>query len=58
MSSKVETAKIEAEIRILESAYEGLTDSHIREITRIRIKECRTRLRQLQAAPRSPLARH
>jgi hypothetical protein len=48
MSSQAESAKIKVELERLESALEAITDSRIREIIEIRIKECRARLRQLQ----------
>jgi hypothetical protein len=42
-----------------ESAFENLTDGRIREITETRIKECRTKLRQLQGRPSiKPLMHH
>jgi protein subunit release factor A len=48
MSSEAETAKIKAELERLESAFEEMTDSRIREMIEFQIKECRKRLRQLQ----------
>ena len=57
MSSQAETTKIETELKQLESAFESITDSRIREIAEIRIQECRARLRQLQSALRSNLTR-
>ncbi len=55
MSSQGETDKIEAEVRRLESAFENLTDTRLREITEIRIRECRERLRRIQEVLRSNL---
>jgi hypothetical protein len=55
MSSHVEAAKIKAEVEKLESAFQSSTDSIIREVIRVRIEECRTKLRQLQTALRSSL---
>lgn len=55
MSLPPETTKLEAELKQLESAFDGLTDSRIREITEIRIEDCRSRLRQMQATLRSNL---
>lgn len=54
MSSQKETAKIKAEIERLESAFDDLTDTRLREIIKIRIKECRDRLQRLQALLRRP----
>jgi ferritin-like metal-binding protein YciE len=55
MSSQIEKSKIETEIKLLESSFESFTDSRLREITEIRIKECRERLRRIQAVLRSNL---
>ena len=48
MSSQGETTKIEAELKLLHSALDDLTDSRLQEVIEIRIKELRARLRQLQ----------
>jgi hypothetical protein len=48
MPLQAETAKIEAELKLLCSALDYLTDTSLRKVIEIRIKECRTRLRQLQ----------
>jgi len=43
-----EMSRITSEIERLESALKDITDSGIREVTEVRIEECRLRLRQLQ----------
>jgi predicted negative regulator of RcsB-dependent stress response len=53
MSSRVETARIKAELHELESALNNITDSRIREIVEIRIVELRTKLRRFQNLLRS-----
>jgi len=53
MSSRVETARIKAELHELESALNNITDSRIREIVEIRIAELRTKLRRFQNLLRS-----
>jgi hypothetical protein len=48
MSSQAETAKIDAELKLLRSALGTLADTRIRDVIENRIKECRARLRRLQ----------
>jgi hypothetical protein len=48
MSARAETAKIEAELKLLRSALGALTDSRLRGVIEIRIKDCRVRLRRLR----------
>jgi hypothetical protein len=48
MSARAETAKIEAELKLLRSALDALTDSRLRGVIEIRIKDCRVRLRRLR----------
>jgi hypothetical protein len=44
-ASRTEAAKIDSEVKRLESAFESIMDSRIREIAELRIKECRAKLR-------------
>jgi hypothetical protein len=53
MSSQVEAAKIEAELKHLESALENVADSRIREFIEGQIEELRARLRQLKTIRRT-----
>jgi hypothetical protein len=48
MSSKAETTKIEAELKLLRSALDALTDTRLRDVIENRIKECGVHLRRLQ----------
>jgi hypothetical protein len=48
MSSQAETAKIEAELKLLCSALDYLTDTSLRKVIEIRIEELRGRLLRFQ----------
>jgi hypothetical protein len=52
MASRIETAKIKAEIEKLESVSWVVTDSTIQKVIKLRIEECRAELRRLQATLR------